>query len=103
MVRRFLGVLVIGATLLLTAEGCVTAGGGHLYVRTGPPRPQVERRLVAPGPDFVWQPGFYQWEGREYVWVPGRYERAPRARARWVAGRWAHDRQGWYFIDGHWR
>jgi hypothetical protein len=102
MIRKSLA-LVLVVTAVLTMEAGCAAAGGRLYVRTGPPPRAVERRLVSPGPDFVWQPGFYRWGGRQYDWVPGRYERAPRPHARWVAGRWAHDRRGWYFVEGRWR
>ena len=102
MARRFLVRVVIAAALLATAAGCATTTG-RLYVRLGPSPVVVERRLVAPGPEYAWLPGVYHWSGREYVWAPGHYERAPRPRATWVPDRWAHDRHGWYLIDGHWR
>lgn len=92
----------LGVLLLTAAAGCA-ASTGRVYVHAGPPRAVVERRVVAPGPGYVWQAGFYRWSGRDYVWVPGHYERAPRGRATWVPGRWAHDRRGWYFVEGHWR
>jgi hypothetical protein len=102
MIRKSLE-LVLTMIVLLTMEAGCAAASARLYIRTGPPPVVVERGLVSPGPGFVWQPGYYRWTGRQYDWVAGRYERAPRAHARWVAGRWAHDRHGWYFIDGHWR
>jgi hypothetical protein len=92
---------VAAAAMLTMAAGCASASG-RVYVRTGPPPVVVERRVVAPGPGFVWLPGYYRWAGRDYVWVPGRYERA-RSHARWVPGRWVHDRHGWYFVEGRWR
>src|SRR5579862_127701 len=49
-----------------------------------PPAPVVEEVAVAPGPEYVWVPGYHRWSGREYVWVRGRYERRPHNRARWV-------------------
>ena len=56
------------------------------YVRVGPPAPIVETRVVAPGPGYVWIPGYHRWSGSAYVWVPGRWDRPPRARAVWVPG-----------------
>jgi hypothetical protein len=100
MRRTILSTLLLSA--LIAGAACASTSG-RLYVRTGPPAPVVERRIEAPGPDFVWQPGFYRWSGNAYVWVPGRYERAPRARAKWVPGHWAHARGGYYFVEGHWR
>jgi hypothetical protein len=87
--------------MLTMAAGCATASG-RVYVRNGPPPVVVERRVTAPGPGFVWLPGYYRWAGRDYVWVPGRYERA-RSHGRWVPGRWVHDRHGWYYVEGRWR
>jgi hypothetical protein len=75
----------------------------RVYVQVGPPRPLVEYRPVAPGPEFVWMAGYYHWTGRSHEWVAGHWERAPRPRAQWAPGQWKHDRRGWYFVDGHWR
>jgi len=95
------------AGALVASIGAAACGAtvttGRVYLRTGPPPVVVERPAVVPGPGYVWVPGYYRWSGREYVWVSGRYERPPRARARWVPGRWVHDRGGWYFVEGHWR
>ena len=95
------------AAVLLTASviastACVGASG-RVYIRSGPPPLRAEAVLVSPGPGYVWVPGYYRYEGGGYVWLPGRYERAPRARARWVPAHWERDRRGWYFVDGHWR
>jgi hypothetical protein len=100
--RALAGVVVVAATMAITPACAATRG--RVYVRVGPPAPVVETRIVAPGPGYVWIPGYYTWDGRVYVWVPGRWDRAPRARARWVPARWVHDpRHGWYLVDGHWR
>ncbi|MEP6995021.1 MAG: hypothetical protein ABI968_10910 [Acidobacteriota bacterium] len=65
--------------------------------------PVSEVRVVAPGPNFVWIPGYHRWDGAAYVWVAGRWDRAPRAHARWVAGRWRHHRNGWFWVEGRWK
>lgn len=76
---------------------------GVVYVREGPPRAIREVRPVAPGRTYVWIPGHYDYRGRAYVWVPGRYEVPASNYRRWEAGKWRHDRNGWYWVDGHWR
>lgn len=97
----------LGLTLFLAAtlaSGCVTTRArGRVYVRIAPPPIVVESRVPPPGAGYVWQPGFYRWDGRGYAWVPGRYERAPRARATWVPSHWERDRHGWYYVEGRWR
>ena len=95
-------VSLIFATTVAASSACASPSG-RVYVRVAPPAPIVETRVVAPGPGFIWVSGYHRWNGAAYVWVPGRWDRPSRDRAQWVPGRWAHDRRGWYFVDGHWR
>ncbi|MGH9408590.1 MAG: YXWGXW repeat-containing protein [Vicinamibacterales bacterium] len=96
---------ILTAALAGASAGCgaYVSSSGRVYVRLGPPAPLVETRVVSPGPGYVWVPGYYTWDGRAYAWSRGRWERPPRARARWVKPHWAHDRRGYYFVEGHWR
>jgi WXXGXW repeat (2 copies) len=99
--RKLTAALLVTASLF-ASTACVSASG-RVYVRVGPPPPRVEAVLVAPGPRYVWLPGFYRWDGGGYVWMPGRYELPPRARAAWVPPHWERHRRGWYVVEGHWR
>jgi hypothetical protein len=90
------------AVVLMAAPACA-APRGRVYVRVGPPAPVVERVVVAPGPGFVWVPGYYTWNGRAYAWRRGEWMHPPRPRAVWVAPHWRHERRGWFFVEGHWR
>jgi hypothetical protein len=101
-VFRISAATLVISGLLLVAPACATPHG-RVYVRIGPPAPVIEARIVAPGPRYVWIPGFYRWGGAVYAWVPGRWELPPRPRAYFVPGHWARDRRGWYFVEGHWR
>jgi hypothetical protein len=103
MTKRTSSFIAAIVAMLLFAPACVTTTRGRLYVRTSPPPVVVERAGIAPGPGYVWQPGYYRWAGREYIWVPGHYAAVPRPHARWVPGHWQRDRGGWYFVAGHWR
>ncbi len=92
--------------LIGSAFGLVLSAGtmcAEVVVRIGPPRPLVERRVVAPGPGYAWVPGYHRWDGAAYVWVPGTWMRPPRPRAVWVRPRWVHRRHGWVFVEGRWR
>src|SRR5579872_1384099 len=75
----------------------------EVFVQIAPPRPRVERRIVAPGRGYVWTPGYHRWDGRAYVWVPGEWVMPPRPHARWVREQWMHRHGGWVFVEGHWR
>jgi hypothetical protein len=41
-----------------------------------------------PAPGYVWQPGYWSWNGVQYVWVPGAYVVAPFVHAVWMPGAW---------------
>ena len=101
-VARVLTSAIVFTVMIATSSACA-APRGRVYVRVGPPAPVVERVVVAPGPGYVWTPGFYRWDGRAYAWVPGRYVLPPRARAVWVPGHWTRERHGWFWVEGHWR
>ena len=88
----------LSIALLLTSA----AGNAHLLVRIGPPPVVVETPVPAPGPGYVWTPGYYSWNGQAYVWVPGVWVVAPFPGARWVPPRWVHRHGGWGFIGGRW-
>ena len=92
--------LLACASALLFAGSAVNA---QVVVRVGPPRPIVERRLVAPGPGYVWTPGYHRWDGARYVWTPGVWVRPPHPGARWVAHRWVRRHGHWEFVEGRWR
>jgi len=106
MRRLALGLALSGGTLLtLVMAGCAPSPPpGVVYVRTAPPAAVSEVRVVAPGPEFVWVPGYHRWDGGSYVWVGGTWQRPPHAHAAWVSGRWVEHRgHGWYWVDGHWK
>ena len=85
--------------------GLLSAGAApaEIVVRIAPPRPIVERRLVAPSRSHVWVNGYQRWDGRAYAWAPGRWELPPRPRTRWVPHHWVKRRGEWVFVEGRWR
>jgi hypothetical protein len=98
---------IFAAALMLSGAVAVSsacaAPRGRLYVQVGPPPPLVEARVIAPGPGYVWVPGYHVWSGGAYVWRPGAWVRPPQARARWAPAHWERDRRGWYLVEGRWR
>jgi outer membrane lipoprotein SlyB len=81
----------------------VAAPQPAVVIEQAPPPPPVEVRVVAPGPDFVWIDGEWQWGGAQWVWVGGRWGAPPHLHAIWVGGRRWHDGRGWHEEHGHWR
>jgi len=94
------------AGLGLIAAGlasCVVAPPPRRAVVTvAPPPPRYEAPPPPPGERMVWDPGRWQWDGREYRWVPGHYVERPDREARWVPGRWVARDGGWVWEEGHW-
>jgi WXXGXW repeat (2 copies) len=91
---------------MLGLTGCMASAGGRpgvVYARYAPPSPVYESVAVAPGPGYVWIPGHHEWRGQNYVWIGGRYVLPERGFRRYEPGRWRHNRNGWYWVEGRWR
>jgi WXXGXW repeat (2 copies) len=97
MFRKSILSAVFGAFL------AVGAANAEVVVQVGPPRPLVERRVPAPGPGYVWTPGYHRWDGHAYAWTAGTWVQPPHPHAHWVAHRWVHRNGGWVMVEGHWR
>lgn len=101
MNRRAILPLLCGATLTLAAgPGFARVG---VVVGIAPPAPVVEAVPAPPAAGYVWQPGYWSWNGVQYVWVPGAYVAAPYMGAAWIPGRWIRHGDGWVWAAGHWR
>jgi hypothetical protein len=68
-----------------------------------PPPIQNEQVPPLPGPAYVWQPGYWQWNGYQYQWVPGRYVARPYGNAVWIPDHWVQSSNGWVFVPGNWQ
>ena len=78
------------------------APGDEVVVTETPPAPQVEVVGVAPGPEYIWVPGWWEWHGR-WVWMEGRWTVGPHPHARWEPGHWVHHGRGYVWRPGRWR
>jgi hypothetical protein len=70
-------------------------------VAVEPPAPQVEVVGVAPRPGWVWQPGYWNWQGDRHVWVNGAWVE-PRPGYRWEPHAWMREGKGWRLREGYW-
>ena len=70
---------------------------------TNPPPPaQVEVVGAPPGPDYVWIPGHWEWQGT-WTWTSGKWATIPAPRAAWIPGHWSRRENGWVWVEGYWR
>ena len=80
---------------------CMVGTANSVATQAPPPTP-TETVVVAPGPDYVWEPGEWVWNGASWVWIGGRWVVPPYRHAVWVEAHWVAGRHGWYRVPGHW-
>ena len=89
-------------TVYVERPPAVAAQPGETVVTEAPPPPQQEVIVAAPGPAYIWVPGYWAWQGR-WTWVGGCWRIPPRGHGVWVGGHWAHRGHGYVWIGGRWR
>ena len=94
--------LMIGAMTGALGVGVLSARA-HIYVNVAPPAPVVETPGPAPGPGYMWTPGYYNYTNGNYAWINGQWVIPPAHRHHYVEGRWVHHHHDYYFREGHWR
>ena len=85
------------------APSAPVAPPAPVVVEQTPPAPQVEVVQVAPGPDYVWTPGYWSWRGHAWVWVGGVWVVPPHPHDVWIGGRWETHGHSSIWIGGRWR
>lgn len=68
-----------------------------------PPPPQPEPIPEQPSPDYVWQPGYWDWRGNQFFWVNGHWELPPRQNLVWVPAHWETRGNQYVLTAGYWR
>jgi hypothetical protein len=89
--------------ILTSVAGCMLAMGAEVVVKVGPPAAVVETRPASPGAGYVWTKGYHRWDGNRYVWTAGEWRRPPHEHAVWVDHKWEHRKDGYVFVEGHWK
>jgi hypothetical protein len=72
------------------------------YAPQPPPALPDYEQPPAPGDDYLWTPGYWNYAAAGYYWVPGVWVQAPYQGALWTPGYWGwtHGRYGWF--RGYW-
>ncbi len=74
----------------------------YLEIPEEPPPPKLEKVPPSPGPEYVWAPGYWDWNGK-WVWVAGHWTKTPYPGAIWQGGYWEKGEHGWIWRKGEWR
>ena len=74
-----------------------------------PPYPPVPALQADPMPKppvtqepLIWQPGFWDWNGKAYAWTAGQYVPAAGHGSSWMPGWWNLTEGGWHWERAHW-
>ena len=94
------------AALLLTLliAGCATE---TTSTRSSyPPIPEPIQETMPKPPvtaePLMWQPGYWEWNGKGYVWRQGQYVPATGHGNLWMPGYWQQGPAGWSWVPAHW-
>jgi len=72
----------------------------QIVLNFAPPAPRYEQ-VPAPRYGYVWEAGYWRWNGRRHVWVAGHWERA-RPGYAYNAPRWEERGGRWHYRDSYW-
>jgi hypothetical protein len=98
LVRSFVPALVL-ATLPVASFAGIAVG---VSIDIAPPPLPVYVQPVAPGPDFIWTPGYWAWGDEGYYWVPGTWVVAPSPGLLWTPGYWGWGGSAYMWHAGYW-
>ena len=100
LIRGFVPALVL-AMLPVASFAGVAIG---VSINIAPPPLPVYVQPVAPGPDYMWTPGYWAWdpEVADYYWVPGTWVLAPEPGFLWTPGYWGWVGGAYIWHTGYW-
>jgi len=78
------------------------SAGVFVSISVPPPPLPVYVQPFAPGPDFIWAPGYWAYDYGDYYWVPGTWVRAPAVGLLWTPGYWGWNNGFYVWNAGYW-
>ncbi len=67
-----------------------------------PALPSDYEQPEAPGPNYLWTPGYWDYASAGYYYVPGAWVGAPYDGALWTPGWWGYYGHGYRWHHGYW-
>lgn len=84
------------------ADDNQTAQGVYDQADQPPPPLPSYQQPVAPGPGYMWTPGYWGHSPDGYNWVAGAWVRPPYQRALWTPGYWHSNGRVYDWHRGYW-
>ena len=78
------------------------SGEPPVYADQPPPELPVYEQPAAPGPNYMWTPGYWDYAPIGYYWVPGVWVAAPYPGALWTPCYWGFYGGRYRFYHGYW-
>jgi len=91
---------LISVVILATAVS--SRAGVFVSVAVGPPALPVYVQPIAPGPGYIWTPGYWAWSPDGYYWVPGTWVLPPEVGFLWTPGYWGFSAGLYNWHPGFW-
>ena len=94
---------ILGSMLTAAAIAIPAAAQARVVeyeVDIAPPAPRVEV-VPAPREGYIYEPGYWAYDGRQYVWRDGEFV-ARREGHHWVPHAMERHGEHWVFRSGHW-
>lgn len=92
------------AAVALAVAPAKSHAGVFVNISIAPPAIPVYEQPICPGPDYIWTPGYWQWDAEvaDYYWIPGTWVAAPQPGYLWTPGYWAFDGGYYGWRPGYW-
>jgi hypothetical protein len=71
------------------------------YLPAPPQTQEMGPNSPAPGDDYFWAPGSWEWSGARYAWHPGRWA-ASQANWVWIPPTYYWTPNGYAYVPGYW-
>ena len=95
----------VGAALIVLTFSCIPgapSAATFVSIAIAPPALPVYAQPIAPGPGYLWTPGYWAYGDDGYYWVPGTWVIPPAVGVLWTPGYWGW-RNGFYaWSAGYW-
>ncbi|HEY6343452.1 MAG TPA: hypothetical protein VIY49_18300 [Bryobacteraceae bacterium] len=91
----------VGIAILLAIPSA-SFGAVSISVGIAPPPLPVYAQPVAPGPDYIWTPGYWAYGPAGYYWVAGTWVFAPAPGLLWTPGYWGFANGVYAWNAGYW-
>src|SRR6516225_5265885 len=95
---------ILPALFALLVIGTAVRSDAAVFVSVAiaPPVLPVYSQPIAPGPGYIWTPGYWAYGPAGYYWVPGTWVIAPFVGALWTPGYWGWANGLYLWHAGYW-